>query len=125
MENGNTMVEENKDVISKETEQKTPKIHLETVGYNPRFPNQNQTKHCWAAYVEFHKCKADLENELKKLGKEIPEGDPPRCLKFKRTYYSFCPLDWIERWDTLVSEKRFPGQEIWLPELRRSKHQHH
>src|SRR5690606_16178410 len=29
---------------------------LSTVGYNPRFPNQSQTKHCWSAFVEKTKC---------------------------------------------------------------------
>jgi hypothetical protein len=25
-------------------------------GYDARFPNQNQTKHCWQNYVDYHKC---------------------------------------------------------------------
>jgi hypothetical protein len=27
-----------------------------TVGFDARFPNQNQTKHCWQNYVDYHKC---------------------------------------------------------------------
>ncbi|CAG8957864.1 hypothetical protein HYFRA_00000204 [Hymenoscyphus fraxineus] len=25
-------------------------------GFDARFPNQNQTKHCWQNYVDYHKC---------------------------------------------------------------------
>jgi cytochrome c oxidase subunit 6b len=25
-------------------------------GTDARFPNQNQTKHCWQNYVDYHKC---------------------------------------------------------------------
>ncbi|KAL8710329.1 MAG: hypothetical protein Q9220_005099 [cf. Caloplaca sp. 1 TL-2023] len=24
--------------------------------FDARFPNQNQTKHCWQNYVDYHKC---------------------------------------------------------------------
>lgn len=27
-----------------------------TAGYDARFPQQNQTKHCWQNYVDYHKC---------------------------------------------------------------------
>lgn len=27
-----------------------------TAGFDARFPNQNQTKHCWQNYVDYHKC---------------------------------------------------------------------
>lgn len=27
-----------------------------TIGFDARFPNQNQTKHCWQNYVDYHKC---------------------------------------------------------------------
>ena len=26
------------------------------IGFDARFPNQNQTKHCWQNYVDYHKC---------------------------------------------------------------------
>jgi len=26
------------------------------LGFDARFPNQNQTKHCWQNYVDYHKC---------------------------------------------------------------------
>ena len=30
-----------------------PSLHP---GFDARFPNQNQTKHCWQNYVDYHKC---------------------------------------------------------------------
>ena len=30
---------------------------VKTAGYDPRFPNTNQTKHCWANYVFYHRCR--------------------------------------------------------------------
>ena len=27
-----------------------------SVGVDARFPNTNQTKHCWQNYVDYHKC---------------------------------------------------------------------
>jgi len=29
---------------------------LRSLGFDARFPNQNQTKHCWQNYVDYHKC---------------------------------------------------------------------
>jgi hypothetical protein len=26
------------------------------LGFDARFPNVNQTKHCWQNYVDYHKC---------------------------------------------------------------------
>lgn len=37
----------------------SPKILLLMMGkagFDARFPNQNQTKHCWQNYVDYHKC---------------------------------------------------------------------
>jgi cytochrome c oxidase subunit 6b len=53
-------------------------------GYNPRFPNQNQTKHCWSAFVEFHKC-------------AFEKGDPedPKCKKFQVIAKARCPTKWV------------------------------
>ena len=29
---------------------------MRATGYDARFPNMNQTKHCWQNYVDYHKC---------------------------------------------------------------------
>lgn len=48
-----------------------------------RFPTTNQTKHCWARYLEFHACAA------------AKDADDPECAKFKRWYRSLCPEEWV------------------------------
>lgn len=35
--------------------QQVPRPDYST-GFDARFPNQNQTKHCWQNYVDYHKC---------------------------------------------------------------------
>lgn len=58
-------------------------IEIRTAPRDKRFPSQNQTKHCWARYLEYHAC-------VKKKGEEDPE-----CEKFKRWYGSLCPIEWV------------------------------
>lgn len=60
---------------------------LHTIGFDARFPQQNQTKHCWQAYVDYYKC-IDIKGE-----------DFAPCKVFWRTYSSLCPVDWIEKWN--------------------------
>ncbi|PXF48692.1 Cytochrome c oxidase subunit 6b-3 [Gracilariopsis chorda] len=74
-------------------------IQVRTAPRDRRFPTQNQTNHCWARYIEFHAC-AKAKGE-----------DDPECEKFKRWYMSLCPAEWVEKWDTLKEEGRFPGPE--------------
>lgn len=47
-----------------------------------RFPNTNQTKHCWVHYVDFHRCLNHY--------KVADNPDDPRCAIFKRNYESLC-----------------------------------
>ena len=28
----------------------------QTIPFDPRFPNMNQTRNCWQNYVDFHRC---------------------------------------------------------------------
>jgi len=73
---------------------------VNTVQYNPYFPNQNQTKHCWVSFVDFKKCE-------KKLG----EG-APNCQKYFRAYSSMCPEEWVQKWEDQLEEGTFAGQSI-------------
>lgn len=66
-----------------ETNMSEVTIELRTAPRDRRFPTQNQTKHCWARYLEFHSC-------AKKKGEDDPE-----CEKFKRWYNALCPLEWV------------------------------
>lgn len=34
---------------------KEAKIELSTAPFDPRFPNQNQTRYCWQSYVDYHR----------------------------------------------------------------------
>ncbi|KAK9768747.1 Cytochrome c oxidase subunit 6B [Basidiobolus ranarum] len=62
-------------------------VKLSTVAFDARFPNQNQTKHCWQNYVDYHKC-------ITARGEDFPP-----CKQFYRAFRSLCPDDWIDRWD--------------------------
>ena len=68
-----------------------------TVGFDPRFPNQNQTKHCWQNYVDYFKC----------INAKGEEFEP--CKVFWRSYNSLCPQDWIEKWDGQREKGNFAG----------------
>ncbi|OSX73935.1 hypothetical protein BU14_0319s0023 [Porphyra umbilicalis] len=74
-------------------------VTVRTSPVDRRFPTTNQTKHCWARYLEFHACAA------------AKDASDPECAKFKRWYRSLCPDEWVEKWDTLREEGRFPGPE--------------
>ena len=54
-----------------------------TVPYDPRFPNQNQTRNCWQNYVDFHKCIAAKGEDFKP------------CHIFKEYYRALCPNSWV------------------------------
>ncbi|XP_072953402.1 cytochrome c oxidase subunit 6b-2-like [Typha angustifolia] len=72
-------------------------IELKTAPADYRFPSANQTKHCFARYIEYHKC-------LIAKGKEGGE-----CEKFAKYYRSLCPVEWIEKWDEQRENGTFAG----------------
>ncbi|KNZ53180.1 cytochrome c oxidase subunit VIb [Puccinia sorghi] len=75
-----------------------------TAGFDARFPNTNvshskpriQTKHCWQAYVDHHKCK------------NLYGSENDACRHFYRTFNSLCPNRWIARWDEQREAGKFP-----------------
>ncbi|RMD40707.1 hypothetical protein DV735_g4441, partial [Chaetothyriales sp. CBS 134920] len=67
-----------------------------TAGYDARFPNQNQTKHCWQNYVDYHKCITAKGEEFKP------------CRQFYLAYRSLCPSSWINRWNDQRAAGNFP-----------------
>lgn len=69
---------------------------LETPQFDPRFPYQNQTKHCAQSYVDYHKC-VNVKGE---------EFEP--CKIFFKTFSSLCPVDWVEKWDDQRAANKFP-----------------
>ncbi len=73
---------------------------ITTTPYNPYFPNQNQTKHCWVSFVDFKKCE-------KKLGKGADD-----CKKYFVAYHSLCPEQWVEKWNSQIEAGTFAGQAL-------------
>ncbi|KAH7075798.1 cytochrome c oxidase polypeptide VIb [Paraphoma chrysanthemicola] len=67
-----------------------------TTGFDARFPNQNQTKHCWQNYVDYHKC-------IIAKGEEFAP-----CRQFLLAYRSLCPSGWTTRWDEQREAGIFP-----------------
>jgi len=57
------------------------------VPYDPRFPNQNQTRNCEYNYVDYYRC-------LK-----AKDGDEEYCAWYKHVYKNLCPQDWVEKWE--------------------------
>lgn len=72
-------------------------IKLETAAFDARFPNTNQTKHCWQNYVDYYKC-IDARGE-----------DFAPCKQFQKAYRSLCPNEWIANWDSQREEGRNPS----------------
>ncbi|KAK9477359.1 cytochrome c oxidase, subunit VIb, partial [Lipomyces japonicus] len=52
-----------------------------------RFPNQNQTAHCWQNYVDYYRC-------INAKGEEFRP-----CKQFKLGFGALCPTSWVEKWD--------------------------
>ena len=57
---------------------------LGTAPYDARFPNVNQTKHCWSNYVMYHRCRYEFD-----------EAERWRCEHFSKIYRSLCPTTWV------------------------------
>ena len=57
------------------------------MAFDARFPNCNQTRHCWQNYVDFHRC-------IKQKG----ESYAP-CKQFMDAFNSLCPTQWVDKWD--------------------------
>ncbi|KAF9790261.1 cytochrome c oxidase subunit VIb [Thelephora terrestris] len=75
----------------------TTKYVLQTAGFDARFPQTNQSKHCFQNYMDYFKC-------------VTAKGDDfAPCKQFKRAYHSLCPNSWIEKWDTQREEGTFPA----------------
>ncbi|KAJ7573868.1 cytochrome c oxidase subunit VIb [Mycena floridula] len=63
------------------------KYVLQTVPFDARFPNTNQTFNCFQNYTDYFKC-------ISAKG-----DDYAPCKQFKRAYHTLCPNEWIGRWD--------------------------
>jgi len=82
--------------MSDDEERETKPFKFVTAGFDARFPNQNQTKHCWQNYVDYHKC-------ILAKGEDFAP-----CRQFFLAYRSLCPSAWCERWDDQRENGTFP-----------------
>ncbi|KAL4933431.1 cytochrome c oxidase subunit VIb [Aspergillus undulatus] len=69
-----------------------------TAGYDARFPQQNQTKHCWQNYVDYHKCVTAKGEDFRP------------CRQFYLAFRSLCPKPWTDRWDEQREKGNFPAR---------------
>lgn len=90
-----------KTTMKEEAIEKYKKWAATLVPYDPRFPNQNQTKNCQQNYLDYHRC-------LK-----AKDGDENYCAWYKNAYEVLCPPEWYEKWDDQRANGNFP-----FPELR-------
>ncbi|XP_050301662.1 uncharacterized protein LOC126739887 isoform X1 [Anthonomus grandis grandis] len=77
-----------------------PELTLEdikTVPFDPRFPNTNQTRHCYQSYVDFYRCQ------------RIRGSDYAPCNYFQKVFHAMCPNAWVEKWDEQRESGTFPG----------------
>merc|ERR1712029_1315233 len=100
-----------------------------TAGFDARFPNQNQTKHCWKNYVDYHKCILAKGEEFKPCRQFflayrslwqnyvdyhkciLAKGEDFKpCRQFFLAYRSLCPSSWCERWDDQRENGTFPAR---------------
>ncbi|CAG9771136.1 unnamed protein product [Ceutorhynchus assimilis] len=70
---------------------------LDTIPFDPRFPNTNQSRHCYQSYVDFHRCQ------------RIRGTNYAPCEYFKKVFNSVCPNSWVEKWDEQREDAHFPG----------------
>lgn len=69
---------------------------LWTAPFDPRFPNQNQTRYCYQSFLDFHRCQ------------KLRGTDYEPCFYFKRVYNEICPGSWIEKWEEQKEAGTFP-----------------
>ena len=84
---------------------------MQTIPFDPRFPNQNQTRNCWQNYVDFHRCqkikvgRSEWIDECIYASLQGEEYEP--CKFFEKNFRTVCPAAWIEKWDEQRDKVRF------------------
>jgi cytochrome c oxidase subunit 6b len=79
-----------------EEEAASEDIVVKTTPFDPRFPQQNQAKHCYTRYNEYHKCAAEKGEE--------------ECASMAKLYRSICPGEWVEKWNEERENGTWPGR---------------
>ncbi|XP_072674839.1 cytochrome c oxidase subunit 6B2 [Canis lupus baileyi] len=81
--------------------QKTPKGKWSTPPFDPRFPNQNQTRNCYQNFLDYHRC-------VKRMSRRGKSAQP--CEYYFRVFHSLCPRSWVQRWTEQIQEGTFAGK---------------
>lgn len=71
-------------------------IEFKTAPYDPRFPNQNQTRYCYQMFLDFYRCT------------KLRGDNYEPCKYFKFNYEQICPDEWIEEWQDQMGRGVFP-----------------
>lgn len=80
-----------------ELKNKITQLFARMVPYDPRFPNQNQTRNCHVNYIDYFRC--------------LKKKDEDYCAWYKNAYTQLCPPEWIEKWDEQRENGTFPVRE--------------
>lgn len=70
-------------------------VVVRTPGFNPKFPNYNQTKACWSAFVNWKQCTI------------LKGSKDEECLLFKADSYSLCNREYTDMWEEQIEEGKF------------------
>lgn len=73
-------------------------MKIKTVPFDPRFPNQNQTRHCYQSFLDFHRCE------------KIRGTKYEPCQYFKTVFEIMCPSEWVENWNDQIKAGTFAGK---------------
>merc|ERR1712018_2596 len=71
-------------------------VKMGSAPFDPRFPNQNQTRNCWQNYVDYYRC-TNLKGE-----------DYAPCQFFWKNFNTLCPMAWVEKWNDQREAGTFP-----------------
>ncbi|CAO2627255.1 Cytochrome c oxidase subunit 6B2 [Lemmus lemmus] len=66
--------------------QMPPSGEWKTPPFDPRFPNQNQTRNCYQNFLDFHRC-------VKTMNRRGKSTEP--CEYYFRVFHSLCPISWV------------------------------
>ncbi|XP_054553583.1 cytochrome c oxidase subunit 6B2 isoform X2 [Talpa occidentalis] len=79
--------------------QNSPQGRFPTPPFDPRFPNQNQTRNCYQNFLDYHRC-------VKNMRRRGKSAQP--CEYYFRVFRSLCPRSW--RWTEQIEEGTFAGK---------------
>ncbi|XP_052618538.1 cytochrome c oxidase subunit 6B2 isoform X1 [Peromyscus californicus insignis] len=66
--------------------QMPPPGEWKTPPFDPRFPNQNQTRNCYQNFLDYHRCVKNMSHRGK---------NTQPCEYYYRVFHSLCPISWV------------------------------